>query len=554
MEEQKGEQLNQLARQSLIGELTIRTMGQDLKKIGKEGPVSVPRADLDKNIQEKRIAPGPKTKAISPASLSEQLLKQAKFAYEQKKHHEAINLSEKIIQDKASSWITRFKAKRLKKKLQRELEELSKSQQEKIKAEQKKAAPQKTLMSPPLAVPPRQKVEPLPTLLKLQSAPTPPPIPASIPVPPPAPIPKPVPAPAPIPVPTPAPASIPITAPAEKTFAAPTPLPPPAPTIVPSRPPAPKITWPGPSQPKPLPVSSEQRPKIAYHPAVAGNLPTVKLATDGKVGKIKSGRFLKIGLFFIILAVIVFALGIVYFFGPKMGINIICPQGQLSKFCLCGWKIKNSGYCCSNNWLQNDCQSLNPPVALMTSAGSNLLNVDVSDQNYNNIIARINETGNQSQEEKVSLIALKIADPPAQYANFQQFVKTFQIAIPADISQNTESFNLLLYAKPAGIKNSPRQTRLVLILKQKNPETLKQQMSAWESTMVQDLKPMLLENPGKPTSDKFLTRIYNNGTFRYISQPDYTLTINYTVLNGYLIIGTSRESIFYVYDLISGGA
>ncbi len=167
------------------------------------------------------IPPSKKEEPKKAAALAKQIFKQAEEAYRKNFYSEASGLCQKIIQEKTTSWLLRFKTKRLIKKIQKKLAKEAKQKLLSETAKQKqatippKAAP-KPLTLPP---PPQQKIHPPAAPEAIKTAP--PPF-------------------LPVRVPRPAPAP-PLTLPA-----APAPLPPaaaPKETLLPSPAPTPKISY-----------------------------------------------------------------------------------------------------------------------------------------------------------------------------------------------------------------------------------------------------------------------------------------------------------------------
>ena len=195
-----------------------------------------------------------------------------------------------------------------------------------------------------------------------------------------------------------------------------------------------------------------------------------------------------------------------------------------------------------------------PPVSMVGDMEQ--LSVDAKNRDLNQIVSDIKSGAPGDLKPKARLVALKTSFSPDAYATFDDFLNIFGLNISTRIKENTANFNLLVQTNPAEQSDalSPqtkKEVRLVLILKQKDPGIANEAMRTWETEMVGDLSPLLLAAPSNPPLSEFSTRVYNNGTFRYFSMPNYHLTINYVVTGDYLIIGTSRESIFYIYDLIS---
>lgn len=181
-----------------------------------------------------------------------------------------------------------------------------------------------------------------------------------------------------------------------------------------------------------------------------------------------------------------------------------------------------------------------------------LLTINVGNKNLDQITDEIKSDFATKTDQTAKLIALKMSSAPDIYATFDDFINLFGLNLSTQIKTNTENFNLLAHFFPVEDQDGApkKEIRLALVLKQKDPTIIAEAMRIWEAEMIGDLMPLLLETPHDPPLNDFSTRVYNNGTFRYFSMPDYHLTINYVVANNYLIIGTSRESIFYAYDQI----
>ncbi|MFH0852332.1 MAG: hypothetical protein V1845_01880 [bacterium] len=269
----------------------------------------------------------------------------------------------------------------------------------------------------------------------------------------------------------------------------------------------------------------------------------------------------------IIFGVLILAVGLAagaYFFWPGEEEKPICQEGQITAACQCGVDIKENGFCCQSNWIEKDCSVTKPPVALISTI-SQQLQLNIKDATANKVIADIKTNLEGSSEEKARLVVLKTGTSPTTYATLDETATLFGLKIDSAIKNNTSDFNLLAYINPAvastststiavnsGIASSTPQTekeiRLLLVLKQKDKEAATDDMIAWEQNMLDDLKPIILGSPGEPATADFQNVEYHNSLFRYKNLPTKMTTINYTFLDDLLIIGTSKNSIYYVYD------
>jgi len=128
-----------------------------------------------------------------------------------------------------------------------------------------------------------------------------------------------------------------------------------------------------------------------------------------------------------------------------------------------------------------------------------------------------------------------------------ELLQNLEVAIlPYAASYFSGNYNLLLYAQSNG-------KRLGLITEIQSPEALKGQLSTWEATMLDDFKNFYpAQVPGARASQVFLDDTYLNVAIRYVNLPRPDLTLNYTILNNLLIIGTSKETIYTIIEKILG--
>jgi len=489
-EEAKQNDSNQL----VFSSLRVRTMQDDLKNV--QAPVYLPltpapipaqkQPPVQKRPEKKEIQkPAEERKPILPNN--EAILNQAKEAFEKKQYEETISLTQAIIQGKNASWLIGFKTKRLLNRAKEEVEKRDKLAKEKIREPQKIVS--KTLPEPPVFLP-------------AQPAPQPPKI----------------------------------ALPAKQTAPAPPvikPLPPPAPPQVPLK----QAPQPQPVKyfPPAVPTTPISQPKIVYEqPKLIYGQP-LKLKPEPK-------RHLKIGLTFGIPATIII-LGIFGFIYYNFWVvPSSCQEGQINADCICGGQTRTSGFCCNNIFSDYDCFFTKTPEPLIETLNLTM-NIDAQGASSGKILSDIVNAGQGILNETARIVALKMSDSPKKYATLDDLTNIFGIALPDNLKANTQTFNLLVYIKPA-----TKEIRLALVLKQKDSSLTEQIMTAWETTMFNDMKPLILGVPGTPATAKFISVNYNGGLFRYKNLPTKTTTINYTIFQNLVIIGTSKNSIYYAYD------
>lgn len=126
-----------------------------------------------------------------------------------------------------------------------------------------------------------------------------------------------------------------------------------------------------------------------------------------------------------------------------------------------------------------------------------------------------------------------------------EIIELLEINIPADVSNVLgEKYIFFLYAQE-------ERNRAGFVNKIINHEVLKAGLRDWENTMKEDLKPVFLgQELGEPAAKEFQDNIYQNIDIRYLNFSDPLLTIDYALTSDYLIITTSRESMYGVIDRI----
>lgn len=132
-----------------------------------------------------------------------------------------------------------------------------------------------------------------------------------------------------------------------------------------------------------------------------------------------------------------------------------------------------------------------------------------------------------------------------EFLSLAEIIQNLEIPIsPYVLSELKNNYNLLIFNQETG-------KRTGIIIEINNPENLKTQMMNWEATMLDDFKNFYpAQLPGQSASKDFLNDNYKNIIIRYKNLPYPTLTLNYTILGNFLIIGTSKEMIYSMIDRI----
>jgi hypothetical protein len=132
-----------------------------------------------------------------------------------------------------------------------------------------------------------------------------------------------------------------------------------------------------------------------------------------------------------------------------------------------------------------------------------------------------------------------------EFLSLTEIMQNLEIPVsPYILSELKDNYNLLIFNQETG-------GRLGIIIETNNSENLKTQMRSWETTMLNDFKNLYpTQLPGQAASKDFLDDNYKNVIIRYKNLPYSTLTINYTILGNFLVIGTSKELIYSAIDRI----
>jgi len=357
----------------------------------------------------------------------------------------------------------------------------------------------------------------------------------------------------------PAPSALPPSHPAPAT-------PPPPPSglpITPTRPIAQTTVSPPAVAPPPLPPRPTPPPvrPVSPPPPPARPIPMpppiLEMPTPAAMAQVPASEPKKTWLVIaIIFAILILAGGTLYFAWPAQPIP--CQTGQISESCLCGQEVKGSGFCCNNRWMEDDCAYLMPPAPLI-SAVNQTIKIEAKGKGAGQILESIKQVMLDAVQEETKPLTFKIDESPDKYAQtLDEVAGLLGFNLPSSFKENTDAFNLIVYANPkfatsTATSSPPTETeiRLVLVAKQKDSSSAQQIMTDWEPTMLDDLTPMILATPGQPATTEFQQTEHNGGIFRYLNLPTSTATVEYAVLNDLIIIATSKNSIFYVYDLAS---
>lgn len=143
------------------------------------------------------------------------------------------------------------------------------------------------------------------------------------------------------------------------------------------------------------------------------------------------------------------------------------------------------------------------------------------------------------------ILLKKIGKEKDYFLSAKEIFEVLGINLLVNIAENLKEDNtLFLYSQEQG-------KRLGIIIKVSNADNLKNYLNAWEGAMVNDLKPFFFgEKLNPPAIIEFKDNVYKETNIRYLNFTDSNLAIDYAVVRDYLVITTSKESMFGAIDRI----
>jgi hypothetical protein len=134
-----------------------------------------------------------------------------------------------------------------------------------------------------------------------------------------------------------------------------------------------------------------------------------------------------------------------------------------------------------------------------------------------------------------------------EFLSAVELLQNLEISIPPyALNDFKNNYTLVLFNQSTG-------KRVGIIIELQNPENLKEQLKTWEPTLLDDFKNFYPSQvPGPRASQTFLNDAHQSVAIRYVNLPRSDLTLNYTILNNLLVIGTSKELMYTVIDKILG--
>lgn len=124
-------------------------------------------------------------------------------------------------------------------------------------------------------------------------------------------------------------------------------------------------------------------------------------------------------------------------------------------------------------------------------------------------------------------------------------IESLGITIPDNLS------NKLAKERTFFTFTQQQQARAGMVVKITDPQNIAAALQSWEHEIVKDLAPLFLGHKlDEPATENFQDNTYNNISIRYMNFSDPDLTIDYAIVKNYLLITTSRESIYHLINAL----
>ena len=149
----------------------------------------------------------------------------------------------------------------------------------------------------------------------------------------------------------------------------------------------------------------------------------------------------------------------------------------------------------------------------------------------------------EKEQPAETLKRLAILKNEEEFLSLPEFFQKLRLSIPPyALAGLGENYTLVLY-------NRNGSKHLGLLTEIKNLENLKEHLTYWEQTMINDLKNFFItESPGRPATTIFQDNIYQGITIRYVNFPRPDLSIDYVIVNNVFVLSTNRELTYKIVD------
>lgn len=185
------------------------------------------------------------------------------------------------------------------------------------------------------------------------------------------------------------------------------------------------------------------------------------------------------------------------------------------------------------------------PVSLIEVDETDIIEIKQGEES--DLVEKLKQVFLYEPEKGVLKRVLVKKETPEKYyfISFEEFFEIMGLNIPVDIVNNLDAkYTLFIYLQGGG-------NMFGFVVEAGASEDLEDNLRAWEKTMAEDLKPIFLDHKlEEPATEEFQDNIYKDVSIRYLNFSDPSLTIDYAVVGEYLIVTTSKESMYGVIDRI----
>lgn len=191
---------------------------------------------------------------------------------------------------------------------------------------------------------------------------------------------------------------------------------------------------------------------------------------------------------------------------------------------------------------------IDEPQSKYSIDNPNYLSIDSESSTSSSIQELLSTTATEIVNEKITKpVEFIITDTDNDPVAFSIFSILYGLDLSSVLDSLDEEFSLFIY--PDSLNN-----RVGLAVNIKDATSIKTAMTAKEKTLIKDLSPLYLGIAPNPITQTFSDSTYKNVEIRYVNiNPSETLSVDYTISETQLIIGTSKNTLRAIIDKLNIG-
>jgi hypothetical protein len=182
-----------------------------------------------------------------------------------------------------------------------------------------------------------------------------------------------------------------------------------------------------------------------------------------------------------------------------------------------------------------------------SESNPNYLSIDIGTATADSIKKLFIDKASEIKEAgAIAPIEFAVTDTNNDPISFSAFNYILELKLPASILTNLgDKFSLYLFDDNGNM-------RMGLAAELKDKDKVASGMKNEEKALVGDLSPIFMGVAVKNAGKAFSDNSYNNFSIRYINLDDQnSISIDYSITDKYLVIGTSKQAIWAMLDKIS---